>query len=425
MTKQELAFDLILKKKNLFLTGKAGTGKTYLLNQLKEKLNDLGVIYYVCAPTGIAAINCGGATIHSTFQIPREVYNPSKSYNVYMTETFMSLKNLELLIIDEISMTRIDVLFCVHEFLQDIKGNKLPFGGVQLLLIGDLFQLPPVVTSSDKAALEDIYPKCGYYFLDALKLSGIECYIVELDEVYRQKDITFVNILNNIRNGTLTDTDQEILNGRVSREWDNSYTILTPYKDMPFKGAKYINDKELQKLDSEEKIYLAEVSGKFLESEYPTDEKLHLKVNAKVMICKNGEDLYGKSYYNGLIGLVTSLEDDAITIKAENGKDYNLGYETWSKIQYKTKKKARVQETIGSFKQIPVKLAWAITIHKSQGLTLDKVFLNPAAFAPGQTYVGLSRCKSLEGLKLANPINKKNVWIDASLTNYKEYFVEP
>ena len=420
--------------KNIFLTGKAGTGKTTLLKQILETTYKNTV---VVAPTGIAALNAGGVTIHSFFQLPFSSYVPTLDFvspnNGMYFETKQSIKrhfkvnvtkqslikNLELLVIDEVSMLRADVLDAVNEMLQYIRKSALPFGGVQVLFIGDLWQLPPVVKQNDWYYLQQFYK--SIYFFDAWVIKDNPPLCIELKKIYRQDDQTFVNLLNNFRNNTITKDDYALLENRVDENFNTSknsgYITLTTHNHK----ADEINDKELQKLKGDEFVFLPEIIGDFPDKLFPLDTELVLKKGAQVMFVKNDLN-FEKRYYNGKIGFVSNisaheiqvtLPDENITIDVEK-------YE-WQNVRYtlNSETKEIEEEVLGTFVQYPIKLAWAITVHKSQGLTFDKAILDiNDVFMGGQAYVALSRLRSLNGLILSKPVAIRQVLTDEFILNF-------
>ena len=420
--------------KHLFLTGKAGTGKTTFLRYIKEhSFKKMAVV----APTGVAAINAGGVTIHSLFQIPPGIYLPSQrslegfDRNIYNNHTLFRqmrmsadkkelLRELDLLIIDEVSMVRADLLDAIDTVLKHIRRQPLiPFGGVQLLYIGDLFQLPPVAINEEWQLLKDFYR--SPFFFDAHVIQQSPPLYIELKKIYRQSDDTFINILNNIRNNCCTETDLTHLHkyykpGFTSLQKENFIT-LTTHNDK----AIAINHTELKKLPGKSNQFKAEINGEFNERSFPAEELLQLKKDAQVMFIKNdsGES---RKYYNGKIGTIHSIDEKGIQIKFPNETILlTLEKETWKNIRYYYhKEKDRVdEEELGTFTQYPIRLAWAITIHKSQGLTFDKAIIDAgASFAAGQVYVALSRLTSLSGLVLKSRIDPHCIQTDERVLEF-------
>lgn len=409
---------------SLFLTGKAGTGKTTFLKELKQKCRKRMV---VLAPTGIAAINAGGVTIHSFFQLPFSPFIPESSFKSgdakykfqYRKEHIKIIRSLDLIVIDEISMVRADLMDAVDNVLRKFKDHDKPFGGVQLLMIGDLQQLPPVVKEEEWDLLRNYYD--SMYFFSSKALRKIQYFIIELKQVYRQNDAAFLDILNKIRENRCDTATLEILNRRYIPDFkpdkSDSYIRLTTHNS----SAQEINRRELDRIDSRAFTYKANISGKFPVFAYPADSELTLKKGAQIMFLKNGES-DGERYYNGMLGKIIDLGKDKIIVESnDSGKRFELCTETWTNARYVLDEKSKeiVEEIEGTFRQYPVRLAWAITIHKSQGLTFEHAVIDAnAAFAHGQTYVALSRCKSLEGLVLSSKINTSSIITDRTVDNY-------
>jgi len=412
--------------KNVFLTGKAGTGKTTFLHHIIKKSKKQTM---VVAPTGVAAINAGGMTIHSVFQLPLTAFIPQQNAGVdptYFTdwtnlrtlhnmrkEKINLIKELELLIIDEISMVRADLLDAIDFSLKKYRRNNLPFGGVQVLAIGDLFQLAPVIKEQAWFILKNYYQ--SIYFFSSLAWQNATALTIELKKVYRQKDEHFVQLLNNVRWGEHTPKDIARLNQNYSRKPDKTSVItLTTHN---YK-AKNINTSEINKLSTPTKTFKANVNGKFNESAYPIDAELTYKVGAQVMFIRN--DAEG-AYYNGKTGVITDIKKEVITVKDDQDNELKVGPIEWLNSRYSVDKETQKikKEDIGSFRQVPLKLAWAVTVHKSQGLTFDKVIVDlEDTFAPGQLYVALSRCRTLEGLQLSSEISAHNVIVDATIVDF-------
>ncbi|NOZ34779.1 MAG: AAA family ATPase [Chlorobi bacterium] len=414
--------------RNIFLTGKAGTGKTTFLKSLKHKTFKRTV---VVAPTGVAAINAGGVTIHSFFQLPfgpiitekvagYKIENPNFKHK-FNRQKINIIKTLDLLVIDEISMVRADVLDAIDEVLRRYKNRFLPFGGVQLLMIGDLQQLPPVVKNDEMQVLSPYYK--SMYFFNSKALQDANMISIELKHIYRQEDNTFIKILNEIRNDTLTKKSYDLLHKRYIPDFtpadNDGYITLTTHNN----SASIINEKKLKELKGKLHKFEAIVKGSFSEYAYPTNFNLELKTGSQVMFVKN-DSSYEKRYFNGKIGIITSFDDDSITVKCEtDDEEIDVGKETWESIRYNINKetKAIEEDFIGSFTQFPLRLAWAITIHKSQGLTFEKAVIDASsAFAHGQTYVALSRCKTLEGLVLSSKISESAIICDTEVINFNK-----
>jgi len=421
-----LAEEFALKtNRPLFITGKAGTGKTTFLKKLKEQSPKTMA---VAAPTGVAAINAGGMTIHSLFQLPVRTLIPTpQSYRQMFAEQRMTqrkrtmLYHLETLVIDEISMVRADVLDAIDAVLRHYKYRpNLPFGGVQVIMIGDLFQLSPVITrGDDETAMEKYYE--GPYFFHARVMQQVQPVYIELDHVFRQQNADFVRLLNEVRENRLTQEGKEMLNSRYLpdfRNTDNDFHItLTTHNHT----ADALNEQELARLRGRTFTFKAEIVKEFPENNYPTDETLTLKEGARVMFIRN-DDQTPRRFYNGKIGIVRSIEDDGITVACDDG-DIKVGRMEWKNIRYREDEQTGriTEETLGAFVQYPLRLAWAVTIHKSQGLTFDRVIIDAArAFAAGQVYVALSRCRTLEGIVLSTPLQSVTLANDPQVIRYTQ-----
>ena len=393
----------------VFLTGKAGTGKTTLLQQIKrEAKKKLAVV----APTGVAAINAGGMTIHSFFQIPFGPLIPggnSRPELHYSPEKKELLYNLELLIIDEISMVRPDILDQIDLILRNVKESDHPFGGVQLLLIGDLSQLSPIIREEEWAMLGRYYT--SPYFFSSQVLQKTPYVRIELDHVYRQKEQDFVDILNEVRNQNISPENLGLLNARHQPDFspDEPYITLTTHNNI----ANKINAEYLDALAGDVFEFKATIKGDFPKDAYPTETELKLKVGAQVMFVKNDSSAE-KLYYNGKLGTVTRIESNTVFVD-----ELKVEALEWSNIKYQLDGEQISETNAGSFAQMPLKLAWAITIHKSQGLTFDKAIIDVSeAFAHGQAYVALSRCRTLSGMILRNPIAAQNIIGDPAVIRY-------
>ncbi len=405
--------------KSVFLTGKAGTGKTTFLRDVVENSRKRVV---VVAPTGIAAINAGGATMHSFFQLPLHPWVPGMKFEskfAFSKEKRSIIKTLDLLIIDEISMVRADLLDAVDSALRRFRKRNKPFGGVQLLMIGDLQQLSPVLTDEDMQFLSQYYPTP--YFFSSRALSQIDYVTIELKEVYRQQDESFISILNSVRCGHPTQEVMAALNKRFKPGFipspDEGYIRLTTHN----RTADSYNEQQLACIDEETHTYDAVVEGNFPELSYPTDARLELKVGAQVMFVRN-DPSSEKRYFNGKIGVVTDFYEEFIIVRCPDD-DEPIAVEPieWENCKYVINEQTQEIDTEvqGIFRQHPLRLAWAITIHKSQGLTFDKAIIDAAfAFASGQVYVALSRCRTLEGLVLASPLNQNAVISDHRVDDY-------
>lgn len=408
---------------NIFLTGRAGTGKTTFLRRLRTELPKRMV---VLAPTGIAAINAGGVTIHSFFQLPFAPYVPGTNFASQQRSFAMHkqkiklIQSLDLLVIDEISMVRADLLDAVDNELKRIRRSSLPFGGVQLLMIGDLQQLAPVAKEEEWNMLSQYYDTP--YFFSSLALKKSLYVTVELEKVYRQSDERFLAMLNEVREGNVSEQTLDALNKRYIPNFtpakEDGYIQLVTHN----RQAHEINNHEMEKLTGRAYNYNAVTKGKFPEMSYPTDAQLTLKEGAQVMFVKNDAN---KNYYNGMIGEVVSLMDDYFVVspKEEPEKLIEVHPEVWENTRYALDEKSKeIKEVVeGTFIQFPIKLAWAITIHKSQGLTFDHVMIDAhASFAHGQTYVALSRCKTLEGIVLTSKISPSAIIADKSVEQFNE-----
>ena len=416
----ELAWEFIEHTStSIFLTGKAGTGKTTFLRSIIDKSCKRIV---VVAPTGVAAINAHGVTIHSFFQLPFSPYVPNTTFKEkfdFSKEKRNIVKTLDLLIIDEISMVRSDLLDAIDSVLRRYKDASKPFGGVQLLMIGDLQQLTPVVTDNDANILRPYYNTP--YFFGSHALQQINYITIELQKVYRQQDAKFLDLLNSIRSGKPSEDDINILNSRFNPEFhiDNKdgYIRLTTHNAM----ADRYNDSELAKLKTEEFTFNANIKGNFPEYSYPTNEKLLLKEDAQVMFIKNDPSI-DHLYYNGKIGHITSISDDCIKVRCSGEEsDIEVQPQEWENTKYVINKDTKEIEpdVQGVFKQYPLRLAWAITIHKSQGLTFEHAIIDAgSSFASGQVYVALSRCKTLEGMVLASKIDNHAIINDERVDSY-------
>lgn len=428
----ELAENYISRTEiSLFLTGRAGTGKTTFLRHIVENTPKRCV---VLAPTGVAAINAGGVTIHSFFQLPLCPYLPDVKELVteyqmpeerrrLRKEKIKIIRTLDLLIIDEISMVRADLLDAVDAVLRQYRRNDRPFGGVQLLMIGDTHQLPPVVTGQDEMWLKQVY--ISPFFFHSKVMQRLEYVTIELQTVYRQSDITFLNILNSIRGGVMDNTTYRLLNSRLDPLFDpddtnspsgRKWIRLTTHN----RQAEKINQQKLKALGTPVHTFLAEIEGNFPENSFPAEQELRLKEGAQVMFLRN--DSREGLYYNGKIATVTEIDRfNGITVTDENGDEIVVLKEKWENISFEIDKNSKeiVPKVEGTFIQYPLKAAWAVTIHKSQGLTFDNVIIDAAsAFSFGQVYVALSRCRSLEGIVLSSPISQSCLFDNADVSQF-------
>ena len=420
----KLAFEFVqYTGRNIFLTGKAGTGKTTFLKNLKDSANKRMV---VVAPTGVAAINAGGVTIHSFFQLPFGPIIPDElvkeqdnlSFRKFSKQKINIIKTIDLLIIDEISMVRADLLDGIDSTLRRFRKKDQPFGGVQLLMIGDLQQLAPVVKENEWSLLRNHYSTS--FFFGSIALQKTNYVSIELEHVFRQSDQTFIDLLNKIRENKTHESVISTLNNRYipnNQFSDDGYITLTTHNAK----AKEINDRKLAEIKGKSSSFLASVSGNFPEYAYPNDFDLKLKVGAQVMFVKN-DPSPEKRYFNGKIGVITGFHEDSIEVDCD-GEDEPIYAEklTWEKVKYSINESSgEIKEEIeGFYNQYPLKLAWAITIHKSQGLTFDNAIIDAeSAFAHGQVYVALSRCRTLEGMVLSSRIAPTSVFIDSTIDKF-------
>lgn len=421
--------------RSVFLTGKAGTGKTTLLREIIRTTHKNVV---VVAPTGIAALNAGGVTIHSMFQLPFSGFIPDINQPPHLSDTVRFenkntlrrhfrmradkqsvINNLELLVIDEVSMLRADLLDAMDFMLRSVRKKNLPFGGVQVLYIGDLLQLPPVVKNEEWEVLRNYYR--GKFFFHSHAVQQDPPLYIELDKIYRQTDSKFIDVLNNLRNNVITEDDIKILNGFVQPDFDS--TKHTGYITLTTHNAKAdaMNATSLEELDAKQFSYEAEIVDDFPDKIYPVEKELKLKVGAQVMFIKNDVSPE-KRYFNGKIGVIKSLSDEEILVHfPEEDETIEATKNEWQNVRYYVDEvtKEIKEDVLGTFVHYPLKLAWAITVHKSQGLTFDKAVLDVSqVFMPGQAYVALSRLRSLEGLILLSPIRMNGISSDADVIGY-------
>lgn len=399
---------------NVFVTGKAGSGKTTFLKYL---IANCGKNCMVAAPTGVAAINAGGVTLHSLFGIPFGPITPydklENRFSEYKTELLLKL---DLLIIDEISMARADIIDTIDRKLRWVCECNEPFGGVQIVMFGDLFQLPPVIKKQDREILSNYYD--DFFFFNAQVFKRVGFHVVELSTIFRQTEPEFINVLNRIRNYQVTSDELDVLSELKNRSASNNYDgehihICTHRVDVEKINTDKLGDKDIY-------VYDVSMKGIFPESSVPCDLHLKLRVGARIMALVN-DPL--KGYYNGMLGVVTALEENVIKARMDNGLPVKFERHTWSNMQYILKDNQICKEEIGSCTQFPLTLAWAITIHKSQGLTFDKIVLHVSrTFCPGQLYVALSRCRTLGGIVSDAFITKKMVIPEYTLIDFERAY---
>ena len=427
MSIYDFAKDIILNTDTtLFVTGRAGTGKTTLLRYVAESSQKNTV---VVAPTGIAAINAGGVTIHSFFKLPFAPFIPSVIEakkliaGQKMRAEFRSvIRSVDMIIIDEVSMLRADILDAIDVVLRHYRNSKFPFGGVQMVFFGDMYQLPPVCVNDEWFILKDYYSTP--YFFSAKVFEKQEIVCLELDKIFRQKDEDFVEILNQVRNNNISKENFNRLNDRYNPDFDlennPDFVVLTTHNAV----SDDINESRLIDIDSKTFIFDAAIKGDFPEYLYPVEQQIVLKKGARVMFTANDHINPERLYYNGKMGTVVELEDNNVYVTCDGEDDpIQVNYETWENntFSYNRKENSVDVKTIGTFTQLPLRLAWAITIHKSQGLTFQKVAIDAAnSFTSGQVYVALSRCTSLDGIVLLSPINSNSIMVDSRIQRFSK-----
>ena len=416
---------------SVFLTGKAGTGKSTFLRYICTKTKKK---YVVLAPTGIAAVNVGGQTMHSFFRIPFKPLLPDdpdfaisriRERLKYPKSLCKLIKNLELIIIDEISMVRADIIDFMDKVLRVYSGNmREPFGGKQLLLVGDVFQLEPVVTGDMRDVLKKYYQNS--YFFNAQIFREFSLVPIELRKIYRQNDSYFISMLDRIRMGMATTNDVAVLNAKVKENYEPDETKMVMQLATRRDMVDAVNDVHLEQLPAQEIIYEGCIKGDFPENSLPTSKELILKTGAQVVFIKNDPE---RRWVNGTLGKVYIATDDRVEVELENGNRHEVEPEVWSNIAYQYDEKTHrvIEKELGSFTQYPLKLAWALTIHKSQGLTFNNVVIDigRGAFSSGQSYVALSRCTSLEGLVLKSSINQRDMFVNPSIVQFSKEFNNP
>ncbi len=406
------------KNEHVFLTGNAGTGKSTLLDHFR---NHTKKNIAVVAPTGVAAVNVRGETIHSFFSFPPNITPEHAAYTAKKTKKTKIYLALEILIIDEISMVRADLLDSIDSFLRSVRKTNLPFGGVRLIMVGDLHQLSPVVTNSEQESLAKLYPS-PYFFSSRVfgkLLDGLysQFIFIELQTIYRQTDKVFIDILNRLRNKQTTSEDLRRLNQRLAEEGDflDDHILLTAINDQ----ADKINELRLNQISGPHYSFHATVSGDFSLKQSPAADTVLVKTGARVMLLNNDPD---NRWINGTLGTLHKAETNYVYVKIDGGSTEKIEPVTWTTYQtvFNSEKQILESHEVGSFRQLPLRLAWAITIHKSQGKTFDKVAidLGRGAFAHGQTYVALSRCTSLSGLKLIRPLEEQSIIMDTRVIDF-------
>ena len=414
----ELARNMVVEGQSLFITGKAGTGKTTLLKTITADLKRRGKNVVVLSPTGVAAINAGGVTIHSFLHLPLSIYLPGmKVTGLYSLDTNERelIKAIDTIIIDEVSMVRCDLIDMVDDVLRHYRGNKNPFGGIQIVFFGDMYQLMPVATKEDREALLEKYK--SIYFFSSRVYEKLNCSMIELKHIYRQESIDFIDLLDHVRRGSVTLPDMRMIKNRYMASIPDKGNVirLTTHNRL----ARNYNNKMLDGLDSELYEYKAKIDGYYSAEDMPADYILRLKKGARVMFVKN--DTSTQRYINGTLGKVMRLSDNIITVKKDDGECIDVERASWDRMRYHINKvtKSIDVEVCATFRQFPLRQAWAVTIHKSQGMTFDNVVIDAGkAFTYGQVYVALSRCRTFHGISLASDITEKVIKTDPVVVEF-------